>query len=132
MTKYLLEYLDDKMVFDQVLFQRLSSSIPFSCRLKRIDDFELSMEVESIQEASILPLHDVLHAMMSVFAAQFWNAETHHFIEMHLTDILFSLRLPVSIDIILTKSSSSEIEAEFYFYQGLVDLCDAELKIHSV
>ena len=132
MNKYSLENLDNKMVFDQAIFQRLSGCIPFSCRLKRLDDFELSMEVDGIQETSILPLHEVLNAAMSMIAEHLWNTGRYHFMNMPFTDIPFNRKQPVSIDIILIKSSSSEIKAEFFVYQGHINLFDAELTIESL
>jgi hypothetical protein len=38
---------------------------------------------------------------------------------MPVTGISFDPRLPISIDIILIKSSSRKLEAELYVYQGL-------------
>ena len=77
MNKYSLEYLDDKMIFDQTIFQNLSNLFPFSCRLIRMDDFELSIELRCSENVEMLPLHDVLNAAMSVFAAYFWKANTY-------------------------------------------------------
>lgn len=120
------------MVFDEAIFRSISDSVPFSCYLKRMDDFELSMEIERIQEVNILPLHDVLNATMSVFAAHFWKVNTYDFRELPATDIPFDLRIPISIDVILIKSSSSEIVAEFFVYQGTVDLSEIMLSLKSI
>ncbi|MDI9871701.1 hypothetical protein [Flectobacillus roseus] len=132
MSKYSLLYLDDKMIFDQTIFQNMSCLSTFSYRLKRIDDFELSIEIENIIEGDLLPLHELLNEVMSVFAAHFWNANSYKFREMQMTNIPFDRNHAVAIDIILIKSGGSEIKAEFFIYQGSVNLYDTVLFMQSV
>jgi hypothetical protein len=131
MNKYSLEHLDDKMIFEQAIFRSLSALVPFSCRLTRVDDFELSIELEVSQKVDLLPLHNVLDAAMSVFAAHFWKANSYEFSKMPVTNISFDRTRTISIDIILIRSSGIKIQAEFFVYQGLVNLYGAVLKMQS-
>lgn len=123
MNKYSLEKLDAKMTFNDSLINTLCCKLSISSMVKRVDDYEFTIEILNDKGIDSSLLKNVLKKIMSFCSQCFWD--DHHFKinEINTNNINLDRSMQLFIDVVIIESNQKEICFEVFINNGLVNLC---------
>lgn len=117
MNKYSIEKLDKCMTFNHSMLNTLFCESPIPHKLKRVDDFEFSLEILNTED-----LNNVLAKIITFCSERFWK-NLHFKIDKIITrDIIIDRSRSMIIDVVIIKSNQQEILIEVFIYQGTTNL----------